>query len=1146
MLIPMSAVHTTIDCPFCDSYNGRTTGYRGLSLHLNARHRELPNAMPTGPEPCVNRPTVPLCHDTWLFLRCADCRGWFHKSSQFAGLPARHCSTCIGRTTPAMVAAPVAGTTGPTVPSADLPSFLDRVRQLPSVGLALDTDLPPMSMVTLISYFGKPCNFPRKAWVDAASCWSCVLLKSMVPDREAMDDQSRLLAVDCAGAFLLLPGLLEELKILKADFPSFFAAMDANHPERGILATARLLVSEGKVVRHSPPEPQAVDLSNPKSVRQVRERIDSLIDLGKISNAMQYVERVHAQDTGGTPPEALSVERMKELLSELHPAANDDDNLEEPALDPDLPPDEILRIDADALCAGVKKLRVGAACGYTGTTNRYIQKVFSHSTHHTEFRDNLGALFNAVLRNEVLPEVWKLFTVGRGVLIPKDAGGWRPLGIGECWYRLQSQCICRSIMKSTSEKLAPLQLGSGFPSGNEISARAAQLAIDAGLAVISIDIKNAFNSMRRKLILAGIEVYCPALKSWFFQSYGHESEIKLTGGEDACMRGTGVSQGDPLAQLLFCLGMHVVLKAIEEKMKNACTTVAQLNPAGETAESLMKKSTEIAFCDDVHISSTTGVCISLLPEVVAVCERYGLTVQSEKCKLLCPSVADIDEEEGLIDIVVTEEGISKMMGVPVGTSEFRRCKLEAALEAKAASLTTITKVCHPQSAFILISQCITARVAYLSSVSELEEATRREVFGKFDDTVLHHLSIIAKCRNDGRFRLLCGLPRRLGGLGVYVHYGPRGAKGLNRSRKVTVKFLQGSSGYSEEEGVDPNAPVQGGYITLLEQRFASWPRTPLFANLYPVPYDVDRADPVADLDDVHNLTKSTFESDRKGILDELNASTEPKDKHLAAWFLSSAYGGSGRCLNWRGGIHKWLQMREKEFIDFLRLRLLLIPISPVTAEEGLVCPCRGLDISQSPSHPLDCRTNRGLYNRRHNSVRDLLASLIRTVMQARVQQEVTLHDGQGNGSTIIADIVAHSGHDRLVFDVTITDPACMTHVTQNGSATRQDAGALHREAKKRAHYSPVSGLCVTDDTVVGANSHQTYRFIPFAVEATGRLGPTALQFIKLLGENADFSQEISMFLYSMCASISRSNSQMIDKCRRSVDYFPRHSTSVSL
>jgi hypothetical protein len=85
------------------------------------------------------------------------------------------------------------------------------------------------------------------------------------------------------------------------------------------------------------------------------------------------------------------------------------------------------------------------------------------------------------------------------------------------------------------------------------------------LGLITVDIRNAFNSLRRSLILNGLHALCPQLIRRFEWAYGNPSDLVDGTGELLGVSATGCRQGDPLGPLLFfCVGFHETLRRIAE------------------------------------------------------------------------------------------------------------------------------------------------------------------------------------------------------------------------------------------------------------------------------------------------------------------------------------------------------------------------------------------------------------------------------------------------------------------------------------------------------------------------------------------------------------------------------------------------------
>ena len=89
------------------------------------------------------------------------------------------------------------------------------------------------------------------------------------------------------------------------------------------------------------------------------------------------------------------------------------------------------------------------------------------------------------------------------------------------------------------------------------------------------------------------------------------------------------------------------------------------------------------------------------------------------------------------------------------------------------------------------------------------------------------------------------------------------------------------------------------------------------------------------------------------------------------------------------------------------------------------------------------------------------------------------------------DITITTNGARYFIDVTIVNPACSSSVA-HGSSRNVLATATYAEAAKRRKYA---------NTLRVANV-PGHRFIPFAIEATGRLGNEAANFLKLVASES--------------------------------------------
>jgi hypothetical protein len=286
------------------------------------------------------------------------------------------------------------------------------------------------------------------------------------------------------------------------------------------------------------------------------------------------------------------------------------------------------------------------------------------------------------------------------------------------------------------------------------------------------------------------------------------------------------------------------------------------------------------------------------------------------------------------------------------------------------------------------------------------------------------------------------------------------------------------------------------------------------------------------------------------------------------WLKSSQYKGSGRWLSGPGGrfYGKYAFRNNEEYRTALRMRLLLsLASSDVGDSRGAVlCKCGSLvDLKSRPFHALDCDKSQWFHIHRHNAVRDTLEEFLQKHFKAvdcailrepkvvvdlveedraiavrdsrnrnnRLSQHSVRHfrlsrqDERRNGETR-ADLGIFSSIRRQFIDVVVVNPAAESYRSIRNESLDLDREAAgghsfaveHRvEAKKRI-YRPILGDNVDDPNF----------FVPFIVEATGRLGQQAERFVdSVLQElGASSGAAKSILIDKLGATIARNNAMM--------------------
>jgi hypothetical protein len=557
------------------------------------------------------------------------------------------------------------------------------------------------------------------------------------------------------------------------------------------------------------------------------------------------------------------------------------------------------------------------------------------------------------------------------------------------------------MSKDVGLQLLPIQMSVGLSGGSEILARVCQMVYDISddMAVACLDITNAFNTIRRGLVYAGLAEYCPKLCAWYRGFYGFSSTLVDSNGNVIGTSATGNRQGDPLSFLAFCCGFQGVLIALKEAFAEI---VAQLNPAALNLT--------LAYADDCFLLGDVGCIEAMIPVALEIFERYGFSARIQKCKLIgrqveCYGVGYNANPEGHI-----------FLGCPVGSPKFRRDTCEDILSkmvAPAAALQRVSK----QTAYSLLHYCVNARPNYLCRVVARENAGVPPL-KKFDAAIDEALCILTGSSNcadeESRVAAIRRLPQSLGGLGMQSYGDVASDLGHILSREITRTFVE-------------------AYLPFLTGRFEHYAATVLEKSY-------DRGI-LTSPTEARKIRDEEVDLARQGLLAKLE---QQDDQQSMALLTSASCRHSARWVFWRGGDSHSNVFSPSLFREALRSRCLL-PYNNVNfeAEPTARCACRSrVDLHVDVTHCWSCDETKGLQKRRHDRIRDIFVTFIRAT-NTPCRKEVPL------GHTT-PDILIEDGADRVLLDVSVINPAAGTY-RENAALTPYYAARV-REMSKRGTY----------------------------------------------------------------------------------------------
>jgi hypothetical protein len=458
--------------------------------------------------------------------------------------------------------------------------------------------------------------------------------------------------------------------------------------------------------------------------------------------------------------------QIQERLKDLHPVSPPPDlsdlKLDEaPRLPWDTSPEgeeERLR----ALLSLVTHFPPGSAGGPSGLKPAHLKECLqdADSGVATDFLRGLDSFVRLCLDGELLPGAVPYLCSGKLIPLRKGSGmDVRPIAVGETLRRIVSKALMsHPLARRAAQSLEPLQLGLGTRGACELVAHGTQALTsamhsqepDGDWGVLQVDLKNAFNTLLRLAILAGVRGRFPEGSHWMATCYGQASFLFADGM--VLLSTTGVQQGDNAAPAAFCFGTHDMVEALEG------------------IDGLLWQAW---YMDDGTLVGRLSALEEALQKITRLGAERGLQVNLGKCVLWTPASAVTVASYAALSGVhrppyAPTEGI-RVLGAPVvhpeGDGAFSRRPFEKSTAQMHEMCRVLTHLPAAHVQYTLLRYCLDGcRLAFLlRSTPATHIAQEVGSAGRLLRTTLG--DVLGSQLTDSQWAQAV-LPQRLGGLGI--------------------------------------------------------------------------------------------------------------------------------------------------------------------------------------------------------------------------------------------------------------------------------------------------------------------------------------------------------------------------------------------
>ena len=329
----------------------------------------------------------------------------------------------------------------------------------------------------------------------------------------------------------------------------------------------------------------------------------------------------------------------------------------------------------------------------------------------------------------------------------KSDGGLRPIAVGSVFRRLATKVALKSHTAELGQQLRPVQLGYGTAGGCEAAVHASRRFMESMSgeeALVKIDMKNAFNTVRRDSFLRVVRERAPGLYRLLWQAYSEPTPLYY--GTVRIQSATGLQQGDPCGPVVFSLNIDAAAREV-------------------------KSAFNMWYLDDGSIGGNTDTVFRDLEQLIPALSARGLVVNPAKCEILLPESCTEHQKRTTVEhlhqlipgAAVVGQFEARMLGAPM-TDTAAECVMAEKQRDLERMVDRLQHV-DSHSAFYLLRSCLwIPKLQYILRAAPVYR--RLDLLQPLDETPRAATCSITNVSFSHGSWTQAILPTRYGGLGL--------------------------------------------------------------------------------------------------------------------------------------------------------------------------------------------------------------------------------------------------------------------------------------------------------------------------------------------------------------------------------------------